>query len=577
MPNEQEWPSLEKTLIEFLGSSTKNAPDLRQLLLKSPEVAEQLRQLLAEHDQLSKGRKLSTPDHASRVTPPCSAYVDAPTVASRESENKSNYKATRPTATGNKILGDYELLDEIARGGMGVVYRARQISLDREVALKMILAGQLATKDDVARFYAEAEAAAQLEHPGIVPVFEVGQQDEQHFFAMAYIRGQSLSQRLDDGPITVGEAAKIARQIADAVEYAHEHGVVHRDLKPANVLLDKSGQVKVSDFGLAKRIDKDSHMTMSGQVLGTPGYMPPEQASGALDKVGPVSDVYGVGAVLYAMLVGRPPFQAASPVDTLLQVIERDPIPPGRLNPNVEKDLETICLKCLQKDASERYQTVRQIIDELKRFERGEPLQARPVSSLELLSRWYNRLRHNKVVRVRSHGGIGRIPWVDIAIGPDAETGQSQGVAFGIVAIGNIAWGVVAIGDSARGILTFGETSIGVVSFGTKAYGVVTIGLIGVGFVSFAAVSLGYLAFGALAVGWISIGAVSIATYAFGAIAKGPHALGIGRSDPVALEFFSVWLPNLMERLGEVFSVVMVVWAIFYFLIWRRLKRKATH
>jgi len=207
-----------------------------------------------------------------------------------------------------RYFGDYEIVREIARGGMGVVFRARQVSLNRTVALKMILAGQLADDNDVKRFHTEAEAAANLDHPGIVPIFEVGQHEGQHYFSMGFVEGQSLSQRLAEGPLPAREAADLIRRVSEAIEYAHQRNVVHRDLKPANILLDQSGNPRVTDFGLAKKLKEDSGLTGSGQIMGTPSYMPPEQAGGKRGEVGPAADVYALGATLYAALTGRPPF-----------------------------------------------------------------------------------------------------------------------------------------------------------------------------------------------------------------------------------------------------------------------------
>ena len=234
--------------------------------------------------------------------------------------------AGQPDATApNRIryFGDYEIIREIARGGMGVVFEARQVSLNRTVALKMILAGQLANETDVKRFYTEAEAAANLDHPGIVPIFEVGQHEGQHYFSMGFVEGQSLAQRLADGPLPSREAAELIRRVSEAIEYAHQRGVIHRDLKPANILLDQSGNPRVTDFGLAKKVQGDSGLTGSGQIMGTPSYMPPEQAGGKRGEVGPAADVYALGATLYALLTGRPPFQAATAMDTVIQVVER--------------------------------------------------------------------------------------------------------------------------------------------------------------------------------------------------------------------------------------------------------------
>ncbi len=234
-----------------------------------------------------------------------------------------------------RAFGDYELLAEIARGGMGVVYKARQTRLNRTVAVKMILAGELADQDDVRRFLSEAEAAAGLDHPGIVPVYESGEINGQHFFSMGFVDGQSLAALLTQGPLPPRQAAELLAQVADAVDYAHERGVIHRDLKPGNILLDQEGHPRVTDFGLAKRVAGDSNLTRTGQALGTPSYMPPEQASGKLDAIRPAADIYALGAVLYATITGRPPFQAATALDTILQVLEQEPVAPRQLNADV--------------------------------------------------------------------------------------------------------------------------------------------------------------------------------------------------------------------------------------------------
>jgi len=296
-------------------------------------------------------------------------------------------------AEGPARFGDYELLEQVARGGMGVVYKARQISLRRIVALKMILSGQLASEREVQRFRAEAQAAAQLDHSGIVPVYEVGEQGGQHYFTMGYVEGQSLAERLAAGPLEPRRAAELVKAVAEAVDYAHQRGVIHRDLKPGNILLDREGRPRVTDFGLAKQSSGDAHFTATGQVLGTPSFMPPEQAAGQYDRIGPASDVYSLGAVLYNLLTGRPPFQAASPIDTLVQVRSKDPVPPRQLNPDVPRDLETIALKCLDKQPSRRYATAQELADELGRYLGGAPILARPVGRIERVCRWCGRNR----------------------------------------------------------------------------------------------------------------------------------------------------------------------------------------
>jgi serine/threonine-protein kinase len=260
------------------------------------------------------------------------------------------------------------LIEEIARGGMGVVFKARQKSLNRIVALKMILSGELARKEDVKRFYTEAEAAANLDHPGIVPIYEVGQCEGQHYFSMSFVEGQSLAEKVAQAPLESRDAAALVRAVAEAVHYAHQKGVIHRDLKPENILLDREGRARITDFGLAKQMEARGHLTSAGQVLGTPHYMPPEQASGNLEAIGPATDVYALGAVLYRLVTGRPPFQAANALDTLMQVIGQEPAAPRQLNPQVPRDLETIILKCLNKNPHRRYQTAEDLAQDLNRY-----------------------------------------------------------------------------------------------------------------------------------------------------------------------------------------------------------------
>ena len=292
-------------------------------------------------------------------------------------------------STQSRQFGDYELLGEIARGGMGVVFKARQIKANRVVALKMILSGNLASQDDVQRFYVEAEAAANLEHPNIVPVYDVGEQDGQHYFSMGLVEGQSLAVRVREGPLEPREAAELIKAVGQGVAYAHGRGTVHRDLKPANVLIDAAGQPKITDFGLAKNRNDDSGLTATGQILGTPSFMPPEQAKG--DEAGPLADVYSLGATLYHLLTGRPPFLAARVMDTLEQVVRQQPVPPAQINPVIDKDLETICLKCLEKEQAKRYDSADELVADLTRWLNGEPIAARPVGRTERMWRWCKR------------------------------------------------------------------------------------------------------------------------------------------------------------------------------------------
>jgi len=306
--------------------------------------------------------------------------ANAETIAPSESDIPGSLTGTRI-----QYFGDYEIIDEIARGGMGVVYRARQVTLNRTVALKMILTGQLASEEEVRRFFTEAEAAASLQHPNIVTIHEVGEHEGQQYFSMEYVDGSSLAERVRQHPLGAVKAAEYVKTIAEAIHYAHEQGTLHRDLKPSNILIDESDQPQITDFGLAAKIEGDSELTASGAILGTPAYMPPEQAGARRALIGPASDVYSLGAVLYELLTGRPPFQAATPLDTLVQVLEQEPVSPKLLNAGIPDDLATICLKCLEKRPDGRYLTAGQLAEDLDRFLNQEPILARPASSLRKL------------------------------------------------------------------------------------------------------------------------------------------------------------------------------------------------
>jgi serine/threonine protein kinase len=309
----------------------------------------------------------------------------------------------------------YEILGELGRGGMGVVYKARQIGLNRWVALKMILAGGHAGPQELARFRAEAEALARIQQPNIVQIYEVGEVDGRPFFSLEFVGGGSLADKLDGTPWPARSAAQLVETLARAVHAAHEQGIVHRDLKPANVLLQEGekrkgkgeesagasdlfalrvspfASPKITDFGLAKRLDATAAQTQSGTILGTPSYMAPEQAGGKGREIGPATDVYALGAILYELLTGRPPFKAPTPLDTVLQVVNDEPVPPSRLLPKLPRDLETICLKCLQKDPGKRYGSAVILADELRRFLAGEPILARPAPLSERLAKWARR------------------------------------------------------------------------------------------------------------------------------------------------------------------------------------------
>jgi len=285
-------------------------------------------------------------------------------------------------------FGSYELLAEIAHGGMGIVYRARHRALNREVALKLLLAGAFASPEFVRRFQREAAAAAGLRHPHIVGVYEVGEVGGQPFLAMEYVAGKTLAERVRDHPLPAREAARYLQTVAEAVQHAHDHGLLHRDLKPSNVLVDRDDQPRVTDFGLAKQMDGSTDLTVTGQMLGSPNYLSPEAALGHEAQLTPASDVYSLGATLYHLLTGRPPLLAGSLAETLVQVREQTAIAPRLLNPAIPADLETICLKCLEKEPAHRYAAAQELADELGRWRRGEPIHARPAGPIERAGKW---------------------------------------------------------------------------------------------------------------------------------------------------------------------------------------------
>ena len=288
-------------------------------------------------------------------------------------------------------FGDFELIEEIGRGGMGVVFRARQRGLDRMVAVKMILSPHLASEEHVRRFHAEAQAAARLHHPSIVHIHEVGQFEGQHFFVMEFIDGMSLSERIAQGALTFEETARIMTRVARACAYLHREGVIHRDLKPSNILLDKEGNPYLTDFGLAKVRFGSSDLTTSGTIIGTPSYMSPEQASGHSVDVGPLSDVYSLGAILYEMLTGQAPFREETPLDTLMKVITGEPLLPRQIDKNIPRQLQLIAMKCMEKSPNSRYASADAFADDLHRYLIGEAIEVRPPSLYERVLRWMRR------------------------------------------------------------------------------------------------------------------------------------------------------------------------------------------
>src|SRR5688572_9293814 len=310
-----------------------------------------------------------------------------------ETQEGSERAGSQPNPARPQIryFGNYELLEEVASGGMGIVYKARQMSLNRIVAVKLLLFGRFSHPEFVQRFRVEAAAAAALQHPNIVAIHEVGEHDGQPYFSMDYVEGTNLADLVREHALPPKRAAVHLKQIAEAIHFAHQKGVLHRDLKPSNVLLDQFDQPRITDFGLAKQLHEGSDLTITGQVLGSPGYMPPEQAMGKRAAMGPASDVYSMGAILFHLLTGRPPFVSESVTETLQQVLGAEPVSPRLLNPSVPRDLETLCLKCLEKDPIRRYTTALELSQELDRFLRDEPIRARPAGPAHRAWRWARR------------------------------------------------------------------------------------------------------------------------------------------------------------------------------------------
>ncbi len=299
-------------------------------------------------------------------------------------------------------IAGYDILEVLGMGGMGIVYKAHQPRLDRFVALKMIRVGAGARPSDLIRFEAEARAVAAIDHPNIIKIFEIGEHRGLPYFSLEFLAGGSLARKIDGKPQPVDGSARIAETLARAMDVAHRRGIIHRDLKPANILLAADGTLKIADFGLAKRLEGDSGQTRTGSILGSPSYMAPEQALGDA-KVGPAADQYALGATLYELLTGRPPFRGISVLDTLDMVRTKEPVPPSQLLPRMPRDIETICLKCLEKDPARRYPDVAALAEDLRRFQAKEPIVARPISAAERSWRWC--LRNQRVAGARRRCG----------------------------------------------------------------------------------------------------------------------------------------------------------------------------
>jgi len=407
-------PEPDERLMEVLDAyfqavESGQSLDRTEWLAQYPDLALELTRFLDEQDRLM------------RLTEPLRPIAEAASLAGLLPDDMldGNGDGTRRArsrmrreSSPIREFGEYVLIEPIAHGGMGTVFKARHRTLNRLVALKMIRGGALAAGEDLQRFRQEAEAVAHLDHSSIVPIYDVGEHDGFSYFSMKLADGGSVAQRIADYPADPRLAVKLVAAVARAVHHAHQRGILHRDLKPSNILLDEQGQPYVSDFGLAKRLEDESELTQSGTIVGTPSYMAPEQASGKRGGVTTAADVYGLGAVLYAMLTGRPPFQGDSALQTIEKVKEREPDPPSGINRRVDRDLETICLKCLEKEPERRYASALALAEDLERWLRGEPIAARPLSRPARLRRWAWRRR-----RRLAAGAIALLTLVLIGLG----------------------------------------------------------------------------------------------------------------------------------------------------------------
>ena len=338
---------------------------------------------------------------SARVSPPEAPLLTAQKSPTRPLAHSPTPSVPAPPTNWLKkkpaTIGQYQILDEINRGGMGIVYKAIDPQLKRHVAIKVLLAGEGASDSDVLRFKREAQATARLQHPNIVPIYAVGEHEGKPYFVMDFIEGRTAKELNDRGEMTPRLALKIIEGAADALHHAHLNGVFHRDVKPANIIVDDDERPQLMDFGLARRADEDLEITQSGTTMGTPSYMSPEQAEGHLDEVDARSDVYSVGACLYELLAGRPPFEGETTLGVLRQIIDDPPVPPRKLNPSINRDVETICLKCLEKKQSARYASARDLADDIRRFNAGEAIAAKPLGSM---GRFWRGLRRHKELSI---------------------------------------------------------------------------------------------------------------------------------------------------------------------------------
>jgi len=417
---------LDEVFLEYLRRMDQAAVDPEEFLAAHEHLAGDLRELIATAARVEQmagpmlGSGVDRSSESSHIDAASAETVVVPPGTERNAgQSGSGFVGTS--------FGNYQILEELGRGGMGVVYKARQTGMARDVALKMIRSGRLAAESDVQRFYLEAKAAGRLNHHSIVDVYEVGEIDGHHFFSMEYVAGCDLARYAKQHDLSFSQIAKLIRQVVEAVDFAHQHGVLHRDLKPSNILVDAEGCPRITDFGLAKDLESGDQLTSSGSTLGTPSYMPPEQAQARRDEITCRSDVYSLGAILYVLLTGRPPFRADSHLDTLIAVIEDDPVPPRQHSSECPPDLEAICLKCLQKDPAARYATAQEMAEDLTQFIRGESVTARRSRLHRRVWRW---LRNVPLVaallgrkRIRPTPWQVRGQWIAVAVALAAVAG----------------------------------------------------------------------------------------------------------------------------------------------------------
>jgi serine/threonine-protein kinase len=396
--------NLERTEDELDHLDEENAEDFTESDRRLAAIVAELSDRLQRGEELTLSRVCDEhPEFAEDLKLLWGTLVIAEVAGKHDSSRA--FESTGPSSDSGiwqlKLpiqLGNYEFTDELGHGGMGVVYRAKQTSLGRYVAVKMIIRDRLSSQADRRRFFVEAEATAKLSHPGIVPLYEVGELEGRPFYSMQLIRGTTLAKRIADGPLPQREVARLMIPICRAVDYAHRHGILHRDIKPSNILIDEHDRARLTDFGLAKQEGVHESLTRTGVVLGTPSYMSPEQAGGRVNDLGPTSDVYSLGAVLYHALTGRPPLVANSPIELALKIVEQDPPPLRLLEPKIDRDLEMIVVRCLQKPADLRYPSAEDLAKDLEAFLRDEPVAVRSGRFSQVIARLLRETHHAPVL-----------------------------------------------------------------------------------------------------------------------------------------------------------------------------------